>query len=189
MFFYSKSNKGFTLVELLVVISIISLLSSIVLVALGNVRVKARDAVRVSDVKQLARAFQLAADSNGGVYPSNAMAGACLGINSSSTCWMGSISGNQTINNIILNFIPKIPSDPSGRSGKGDRYVYADSESTVAWNCDGSWYPKGPYILWVPESPLDPSSDSQCKNIGFNACCSSAATCPPEGRFCAYRIE
>ncbi|MEI6660057.1 MAG: type II secretion system protein [bacterium] len=46
-------SKGFTLVELLVVISIISLLSSVVLAALNSARMKARDARRAEDIHQI----------------------------------------------------------------------------------------------------------------------------------------
>jgi prepilin-type N-terminal cleavage/methylation domain-containing protein len=64
-----KSGKGFTLIELLVVIAIIGLLSSVVLASLASARTKARDARRISDIKQLKIALELYNDKYS-TYPS-----------------------------------------------------------------------------------------------------------------------
>lgn len=58
-FYLAKKQKGFTLIELLVVIAIIGLLASVVLVALNSARQKSRDAKRVGDLNQLAKAMEL----------------------------------------------------------------------------------------------------------------------------------
>ena len=53
------THKAFTLVELLVVISIIALLSSIGVASLNTARSKARDAKRTADLKNISTALDL----------------------------------------------------------------------------------------------------------------------------------
>ena len=56
-----KLNKrgGFTLVKMLVVIAVIGLLASMVLIGLGGARPAARDARRISDLRQLQTVVEL----------------------------------------------------------------------------------------------------------------------------------
>jgi len=61
-------KKGFTLIELLVVIVIIGILATLATVALTSARGKARDARRVSDVRQLQTALELYFN-DAGSYP------------------------------------------------------------------------------------------------------------------------
>jgi prepilin-type N-terminal cleavage/methylation domain-containing protein len=65
-----KNNEGFTLVELLVVISIIGLLSSFAVVSLNSARAKARDALRKGDMAQIRTALNLYYDDHTH-YPTN----------------------------------------------------------------------------------------------------------------------
>ena len=73
-----RKQKGFTLIELLVVIAIIGLLSTLAVVALNNARMKARDAKRVSDIKQIQTALELyfndASDYPAAVTPGSTIA-------------------------------------------------------------------------------------------------------------------
>ncbi len=60
-----KRTKGFTLIELLVVVAIIGLLASVVMVSLNSARAKARDAKRVSDLRNIQAALELYYDRYG----------------------------------------------------------------------------------------------------------------------------
>ena len=54
------NRKGFTLIEMLVVIAIIGLLSSVVIIGLSGAREKARDAKRLSDIRQIQNGLEVA---------------------------------------------------------------------------------------------------------------------------------
>lgn len=61
-------KKGFTLIELVVVIGLIALLATIVLSNLNGSRMKSRDVQRVSDINQIQKALQLYV-TNQGKFP------------------------------------------------------------------------------------------------------------------------
>ena len=72
-----NKKKGFTLIELLVVIAIIGIIATFSIVSLQSSRAKARDAKRVSDVKQMTTALALYAQSSG-MYPESITTGGSI---------------------------------------------------------------------------------------------------------------
>ena len=134
---YPKHNKGFTLIELLVVIAIIGLLSSVVLVSMGGVRAKARDARRLSDMRQILLALQLYYDKYER-YPSISEDGCCGG-------WdQGPCAGDPFIGALTTEGLIQTPTDPSGGSGTGC-YGYAYYRyGAGSYGCDAS---RGAYFV------------------------------------------
>ncbi|MFA6315252.1 MAG: type II secretion system protein [Candidatus Paceibacterota bacterium] len=106
-------NKGFTLVELMVVVVIIGILSAVVLANLSSVKSKSRDAKRIADVGQI----QLALEQYFGrchEYP-----GALS---------VGSSCSDQSGNTVSLSdFISVIPT-PSSQAGQNN-YQYTTKQS------------------------------------------------------------
>jgi len=88
-----KNNKGFTLIELLVVIVIIGVLATLATVALSSAREKARDARRVSDVKQIMTALELYY-SDAGSYPTTIATNSPIAY--SGVTYMAKVPGNPT---------------------------------------------------------------------------------------------
>jgi len=83
-----RKQKGFTLIELLVVIAIIGLLSTLAVVSLNNARAKARDAKRVSDLKQISTLIEMeAANTEEGAY--DAVITGCAAGDLVSACTIG----------------------------------------------------------------------------------------------------
>lgn len=126
------NKKGFTLIELLVVIAIIALLSTLAVVALGSARVKARDAKRLADIKQIQTALELYYTDKSG-YPAGAalvLGGAnakCLG--------EGGFAGAGCAAPIYMALIPANPT-PNGAD-----YTYADqalASYTISFTLEGT---------------------------------------------------
>jgi prepilin-type N-terminal cleavage/methylation domain-containing protein len=82
-----KKSDGFTLVEIVVVIAIIALLSSIIYSSFGGQKAKSRDQKRVSDVSSIQLALELYFNKNG-VYP-------------------------LTLASLVPTYISSIPTDPT----------------------------------------------------------------------------
>jgi general secretion pathway protein G len=115
------NKKGFTLIELLVVIAIIGLLSTLAVVALGSARQKARDAKRLSDLKQVQTALELYyTDKNS--YP----AGSAVVLGATNSACLGT-NGLTTSAGCGTNpYMTQVPADPGSYS-----YTYTSSASTT----------------------------------------------------------
>ncbi|WKZ24658.1 MAG: prepilin-type N-terminal cleavage/methylation domain-containing protein [Patescibacteria group bacterium] len=90
---YRQNKKAFTLIELLVVIAIIGVLSTLVIVALGNSRSSARDAKRLNDLKAMANALELYY-ANNNQYPASITPGQPL--EAGGIVYMSKVPNNPT---------------------------------------------------------------------------------------------
>jgi type II secretion system protein G len=125
----SKSQKGFTLIELMIVIAIIGLLSSIILASLTVALKKGRDARRISDLAEIQTALELYY-STANSYPSA----------SSQATAATALSALVTAGDMA-----SVPDDPLGGSY---HYVYLSSNGsngTAQYYCVGSILENTPY--------------------------------------------
>ncbi len=102
-----KQTKGFTLIEMMVVISIISLLSSVVLSVVNDVRKKADKTGRTNIINEYRKAFTLGYDKYGG-YP-NPGSTSCLGDHPGGTCAAGVYAVSAVTNSVVGEFLPSLP--------------------------------------------------------------------------------
>lgn len=144
-------NLGFTLIELLVVISIIGFLATSAMVLLNSARIKARDAKRLSDMKQVLTALALYYDQNND-YPYAAHSG-CYD-DWETTC---DSAGNFIDALRAAGFMAKVPLDPLNASPYFYAYYHYNAGNYGCSVSNGDYFVLGIRTL---ESGPHPSAQS-----------------------------
>jgi len=117
-----RTSRGFTLLELLVVIALIGFIASIVLAVLSDAQREARDKRRLADIKSIENALQLYYSEHN-AYPTEAS-----GAN-------GNISTNQVWKTAMAKYVSGTYVDPAGIDNATYSYYYDGKH-----NCGGKEY-------------------------------------------------
>jgi len=136
-----KRNKGFTLLEVLLVIALIAILAGIVIVAINPVKqlAEGRNTQRRADVNTILNAvYQYTIDNNGALPASVPSIASCASnVSASSTneiCTTGGTCTNLVDLSVLTasgKYIVSIPADPSTATANGtDYYICKDSTSS-----------------------------------------------------------
>lgn len=124
-----NKNRGFTLIELIIVITIIAILTAIILAALGESREKSRNTARISQIQEYQKAFNLYY-SGSGHYPrfgDGQTATMCLGDYDDNACWQG---GNSIVERSVISdavvpqYMGRIPEGETITFGQGSGATY-----------------------------------------------------------------
>ncbi len=118
-------QKGFTLIELIIVMAIMGLLIGVTASSFSTSRIKGKDAKRKSDLKQIGNALE-AYLSDHGRYPTAAANKivACGG-SGTSTCDWGTAFTDE--NNTV--YMAQIPADPTNPTMSYQYFVSSDGKS------------------------------------------------------------
>ncbi|OHB57816.1 MAG: hypothetical protein A2Y12_17315 [Planctomycetes bacterium GWF2_42_9] len=141
-------KKGFTLVELLVVISIIALLLAVLMPALSKAREQSRQLVCKTRLKQLGVAM-VSYVTTYNKYPSYllhpvASAGGPLAM--SDDLWLANYGGFYITWEVMLvraGFLPKVKQATWANAGSGN-----DIHASEFWRCPSEPYPSKNGVLW-----------------------------------------
>lgn len=162
----SQKHKGFTVVELLVSISIIGVLSTIVFASFSQAREKSRVTKRISDMKQIQVALEYYYAVNK-AYPSTGGTGnwrsECVG-------W-GGVKSDEVIMNpdplstqdkLVPKYLSAMPADPSmDKANNKSCYVYTSNGSDYALlDHDVTELYTSPYTYSNYPEFIDPARDS-----------------------------
>lgn len=117
------NSKGFTIIELIVVIAIIGVLATIIISNISGYTAKARDSKRKSDVEVIAKALNLFyADS--GTYKTIA------GVDGYGSGWLNAPYGGSIIANALITnkYLGSDPVDPKPATGMQDYLLCVGSD-------------------------------------------------------------
>ncbi len=146
-----KLARGFTLIEMLVVVSLIGILATLITANLNSGRARARDAQRKSDLRNIQTALRIYYNDKGG-YPTNTTSGEIKGCGPTgvATCtWGMEWLADTTV------YMPVLPKDPvTAQSYKyelgGDTDTFTlsaclenKSDDKGIATTDTSWCPSG----------------------------------------------
>jgi prepilin-type N-terminal cleavage/methylation domain-containing protein len=179
-----RDNRGFTLVELLVVVALIALLSSFIMAALTTARARGRDAGRLAQITAIQQALQLYVTDHSS-FPTTGTNPTCLA--DSGTCWSGLADTDPDIATALASYIPSLPADPLNTRGVGDRYLLYTGTLPHGCTSDPSAMVTGTFILWDPDTVPPDANDAWCRGKGFVSCC-YALSCSASYH-CAYQVD
>lgn len=128
-------SRGFTIVELLIVIVIIGILATLVISAYNGIQSRARDVDRIAKVKAIAKAIELYYIDNGR-YPAIQDGGGYETSCGSQTDNWGHCDRNKKLSDMLAPYLVIDPTSLSNAT-QGNYYYYYTSQSTNSWQYYG----------------------------------------------------
>ena len=174
-----KKSKGFSIIELLVVVAVIGILVGITVISYVNIPKRARDSTRVEGIAAIAKALDLYYIDNG-KFPSGKCTTGCT-INSSWSTTNDSSWANLEAA-LVPEYISSLPKDPKPTMGSsplsGSNYGYAYFSNSGGLYC-GS--PANQMYILVYNFESTPNVNT------FNGACTTSALGPYSNRS-NYRV-
>lgn len=125
-----KSDKGFTIIEIIVVIATIGVLATIIITSVNQYVAKARDVKRIADINQIQKALEMYY-ADYGSYPVFA------------NSWYSSYDSSwATLQTALQPYLSKLPVDPKNESvaANSGGLTYGYYTNPAGEGCLGQWY-------------------------------------------------
>ena len=143
-----KNRAGFTLIEMLVVMSIISMLSSVVLNAVNNARIKSTEAANSKVLNEYINTLYLIYDKTGNYPPHSWLSDACLGSYVDGKCGLNNaVYVDSYFSTFFSDFLPVLTvfKPVTGVMGTYEGPVYTCGGVNASNQCISAWI-----TYWIP---------------------------------------
>lgn len=156
-------KKGFTLVELLVVMAIIAILATVIIAGFRSSQMRGRDAQRKSNLKQIANALEIFFADYGKYPPASGTQIASCSYNPANGSGTACVWGSGTISDTKTTYMRTLPTDPLSFQN----YVYRVSSTQNMFQ-----------LFARLENPEDKNCiNADCVNPGVVATCGGGNLC------------
>ncbi|MFZ5932787.1 MAG: type II secretion system protein [Patescibacteria group bacterium] len=157
------ATKGFTLVELLVVMAILAILSTVIISGFRSSQMRGRDAQRKSDLKQVANALELFFADYGKYPPASGTQVAACSYNPGTGAGTACAWGSGTVSDGKTTYMKTIAKDPVS----SQNYVYRVSTNQNQFQ-----------LFARLENTEDKNCiNGNCTNPGITVTCGGGYTC------------
>lgn len=123
-------QRGFTIVELLIVIVVIGVLASITIVAYNGIQKRGRDAQRATDISNILKSLEAYKAING-VYP------LATSTSGSGSYELSTETSGTFMEYLVPAYFGKTPVDPINDGTRYYRYYRYDANTMATYGCPG----------------------------------------------------
>ena len=134
----STNGLGFTIIELIVVVTVVGILAAITVVSYSAAQGRARDTTRRADIANITKALEQYYDDNGS-YPTTSGASSTI----QSYWYLSTATGwTSTLATALNGIISPLPVDPrnNGSFVTARQFSYAYFSGTGCGKSPGQWY-------------------------------------------------
>lgn len=170
---FAPNRKGFTLIEVMVVLSIIGILVAILVLNFDESRKQSRDQARKSDLQAMQLAIETYKAQNGS-YPAEGCGappypagGGWVSPGPMSAGWATSCT--QYIAGLAPDFIPQLATDPNQENDDNKGYLYTTNADRSAYKLLVHWTVESSFVnSFADEFARCPRSCGSCPTVPNN---------------------